>query len=175
MRAWRRGWARAVARRCARAVAWLTVVAFVMALQDCAVPPPQPVQAPGAPPSTTLPPPAPEARAPAGLDAIVAAQIAVGRIPGAVIVAGDAQGPTWRYVAGARTRGAQPEPMTMDTVFDLASLTKVIATTTAVLQLVEAGRLDLDAFVSESVGLDDVESAVAKMHRGEVLRSVVCL
>ncbi|MET9244465.1 S-(hydroxymethyl)mycothiol dehydrogenase [Nonomuraea sp. NPDC003709] len=37
------------------------------------------------------------------------------------------------------------------------------------------GRLDLDAFVSETIGLDDVEDAFAKMHRGEVLRSVVAL
>jgi S-(hydroxymethyl)mycothiol dehydrogenase len=35
------------------------------------------------------------------------------------------------------------------------------------------GRLDLDAFVSETIGLGDVEEAFAKMHRGEVLRSVV--
>jgi S-(hydroxymethyl)mycothiol dehydrogenase len=37
------------------------------------------------------------------------------------------------------------------------------------------GRLDLDGFVSETIGLDDVEEAFAKMHRGEVLRSVVML
>jgi uncharacterized protein YbbC (DUF1343 family)/CubicO group peptidase (beta-lactamase class C family) len=85
---------------------------------------------------------------PAGLDGIVAAQIAAGRISGAVVMGGDAQAGVWRYAAGARTHGPQPEPMTMDTVFDLASLTKVIATTTAVLQLVEAGRLDLDAPVA---------------------------
>lgn len=35
------------------------------------------------------------------------------------------------------------------------------------------GRLDLDAFVSETIGLGDVEAAFAKMQRGEVLRSVV--
>jgi S-(hydroxymethyl)mycothiol dehydrogenase len=35
------------------------------------------------------------------------------------------------------------------------------------------GRLDLDAFVSETITLDGVEEAFAKMHRGEVLRSVV--
>jgi S-(hydroxymethyl)mycothiol dehydrogenase len=35
------------------------------------------------------------------------------------------------------------------------------------------GRLDLDAFVTEEIGLDDVESAFDKMHSGEVLRSVV--
>ena len=37
------------------------------------------------------------------------------------------------------------------------------------------GRLDLDAFVSEEVTLDDVEAAFDKMHAGEVLRSVVIL
>ena len=37
------------------------------------------------------------------------------------------------------------------------------------------GRLPLDRFVSETIGLDDVEEAFAKMHRGEVLRSVVLL
>jgi S-(hydroxymethyl)mycothiol dehydrogenase len=37
------------------------------------------------------------------------------------------------------------------------------------------GRLDLDGFVSETIGLDGVEEAFARMHRGEVLRSVVVL
>ncbi|ASU85538.1 S-(hydroxymethyl)mycothiol dehydrogenase [Nocardiopsis gilva YIM 90087] len=37
------------------------------------------------------------------------------------------------------------------------------------------GRLPLERFVSERIGLDDVEEAFAKMHRGEVLRSVVTL
>jgi S-(hydroxymethyl)mycothiol dehydrogenase len=37
------------------------------------------------------------------------------------------------------------------------------------------GRLDLDAFVSERIGLDEVEAAFGRMHRGEVLRSVVLL
>jgi S-(hydroxymethyl)mycothiol dehydrogenase len=37
------------------------------------------------------------------------------------------------------------------------------------------GQLDLDRFVSETIPLDGVEEAFAKMHRGEVLRSVVVL
>jgi len=37
------------------------------------------------------------------------------------------------------------------------------------------GQLDLDRFVSETIGLGDVEEAFAKMERGEVLRSVVVL
>jgi S-(hydroxymethyl)mycothiol dehydrogenase len=41
--------------------------------------------------------------------------------------------------------------------------------------LYKQGRFDLDAFVSETIGLDDVEAAFTKMHHGEVLRSVVQL
>ncbi|MBO0895805.1 S-(hydroxymethyl)mycothiol dehydrogenase [Arthrobacter sunyaminii] len=37
------------------------------------------------------------------------------------------------------------------------------------------GRLDLDAFVSERIGLKDIEEAFTKMHDGKVLRSVVVL
>ena len=39
--------------------------------------------------------------------------------------------------------------------------------------LYQQGRLDLDAFVSELIGIGDIEAAFDKMHRGEVLRSVV--
>lgn len=35
------------------------------------------------------------------------------------------------------------------------------------------GRLDLDAFVTETIPLTDVEAAFARMHNGDVLRSVV--
>jgi len=41
--------------------------------------------------------------------------------------------------------------------------------------LYQQGRLDLDAFVTEEVGLDDVEAAFDRMHEGNVLRSVVIL
>jgi S-(hydroxymethyl)mycothiol dehydrogenase len=41
--------------------------------------------------------------------------------------------------------------------------------------LYQQGRLDLDAFVSEEIGIGDVEAAFEKMHHGDVLRSVVIL
>ncbi|GGO76422.1 oxidoreductase [Nocardioides deserti] len=41
--------------------------------------------------------------------------------------------------------------------------------------LYQQGRLDLDAFVTEEIGIDDVEAAFEKMHHGNVLRSVVVL
>ncbi|MBQ1121793.1 S-(hydroxymethyl)mycothiol dehydrogenase [Streptomyces sp. B15] len=43
------------------------------------------------------------------------------------------------------------------------------------IDLYQQGRLDLDAFVSEKIGLDDVEEAFDRMHHGDVLRSVVAL
>ncbi|MGD6741823.1 S-(hydroxymethyl)mycothiol dehydrogenase [Streptomyces sp. BH106] len=43
------------------------------------------------------------------------------------------------------------------------------------IDLYRQGRLDLDAFVTETVGLGDVEKAFARMHDGDVLRSVVVL
>jgi S-(hydroxymethyl)mycothiol dehydrogenase len=43
----------------------------------------------------------------------------------------------------------------------------------ALTELYLQGRLDLDAFVTEEIGLDDVESAFDRMQRGGVLRSVV--
>jgi S-(hydroxymethyl)mycothiol dehydrogenase len=45
----------------------------------------------------------------------------------------------------------------------------------ALIDLYLQGRLPLDRFVSEKIGIDDIEEAFAKMHRGEVLRSVVVL
>ncbi|MET9514488.1 S-(hydroxymethyl)mycothiol dehydrogenase [Streptomyces sp. NPDC002994] len=45
----------------------------------------------------------------------------------------------------------------------------------ALVDLYLQGRFDLDAFVSETIGLGDVEKAFEKMHRGDVLRSVVVL
>ena len=42
-------------------------------------------------------------------------------------------------------------------------------------RLMPVGRLDLDAFVTEEVGLGDVEAAFERMHHGDVLRSVVVL
>ncbi|MDP3967178.1 MAG: S-(hydroxymethyl)mycothiol dehydrogenase [Nocardioides sp.] len=41
--------------------------------------------------------------------------------------------------------------------------------------LYQQGRLDLDAFVTEEIGIDDVEAAFDRMHSGDVLRSVVVL
>jgi CubicO group peptidase (beta-lactamase class C family) len=77
--------------------------------------------------------------------------IAEARVPGAVLGFVNAAGD--RAVAFAGQAQAQPTPVAMrrETVFDLASLTKVIFTTTAILRLVEQGRLALDQPLSELI------------------------
>ncbi|CAJ0800072.1 Putative D-alanyl-D-alanine carboxypeptidase [Ralstonia psammae] len=79
------------------------------------------------------------------LEAVIAAQIADANVAGAVVAIGDASGVRERVALGQRFVGNTAEPMTEDTIFDLASLTKAVATATAVLQLAERGRLALDA------------------------------
>ena len=69
--------------------------------------------------------------------------VAAGRIPGAVLGV-TARGGRAVLACGAAEITPQARPMRRDSVFDLASLTKVIFTTTAVLRLVEAGRIGLD-------------------------------
>jgi len=82
------------------------------------------------------------------LRAIVEGQIGAGNIPGAVVLAGDAGHIRYQLAAGRRAVLPASEAMSADTVFDLASVTKVIATTTAVLQLSERGAVSLDAPVA---------------------------
>jgi len=67
-----------------------------------------------------------------------------GNIPGAVLLVGHNGTVAYRKAYGTRTVGQNPEPMTVDTVFDLASLTKVIATTTCVMRLEQLGQIKLN-------------------------------
>jgi CubicO group peptidase (beta-lactamase class C family) len=76
---------------------------------------------------------------------IVAAAVRDGGVPGAVAAVGRGQLTLSSWVAGrADTAQATARPMTAVTLFDLASLTKVVATTTTVLALAGGGQLGLD-------------------------------
>ena len=77
------------------------------------------------------------------IDDLVEEAIRESRLPGAVILVGQNERILYRKAFGLRAVVPNPEPMTVDTVFDLASLTKVVATTTSIMQLVEAGRISL--------------------------------
>ncbi len=76
---------------------------------------------------------------------IVEKEIHKGNIPGAVVLIGTPEGIIYRGAFGHRSLEPSQAPMTEDTVFDLASLTKVVATTTAIMQLAEKGKLRIDA------------------------------
>lgn len=78
------------------------------------------------------------------VDAIIQQAIADGNIPGAVLVVGHNGKIVYRKAYGERALEPKRLPMTLDTIFDLASLTKVVATTTAVMQLVELGKVRLN-------------------------------
>ncbi len=79
----------------------------------------------------------------ARIETLIEDAIRDGRLPGAVVVVGHAGEIVYTGAFGARAVDGPPEAMTPDTIFDLASLTKVVATTTSVMILVEEGRLRL--------------------------------
>jgi len=85
------------------------------------------------------------------LDQVITDAIAEGKLPGAVVLVGRGDETLVRKAYGHRALVPAREPMTPDTIFDLASLTKVVATTTAVMQQVEAGRIRLDDRVSDYI------------------------
>ena len=88
----------------------------------------------------------------ARIDALIEQAIRDRHLPGAVVVVGHGGEIVYERAFGARSLAPEtPEPMTADTVFDLASLTKVVATTTSVMMLVEEGRLRLRDRVAEYV------------------------
>jgi uncharacterized protein YbbC (DUF1343 family)/CubicO group peptidase (beta-lactamase class C family) len=75
----------------------------------------------------------------ASLDAIVENAIQDAQVPGAVLLVWHDGQTVYRKAFGNRSIEPRREAMTVDTVFDIASLTKVVATTVAVMQLVEKG------------------------------------
>jgi uncharacterized protein YbbC (DUF1343 family)/CubicO group peptidase (beta-lactamase class C family) len=78
------------------------------------------------------------------VDSIIQQAITDHNIPGAVLVVGHDGKVIYRKAYGERALEPRREPMTLDTVFDLASLTKVVATTTAVMQLMEQGKVRMN-------------------------------
>lgn len=93
----------------------------------------QPTQAPGVDPPRL-----------SRIDALVEASIAAGELPGAVVLVGRHGRVIYERAYGHRALDPAVEAMTIDTIFDLASLTKVVATTTSVMMLVEEGRIRLN-------------------------------
>lgn len=132
---------------------WLAALALALLPACVGVAPPP---APPAPPALEAPPPLPEAPPaplPLALDPqrfarisqVAQQEITAGHLPGAVILVGHQGKIVYRRAFGQRALLPRREPMTEDTIFDLASLTKVVATATAIMQLYDQKRLHLDA------------------------------
>lgn len=78
------------------------------------------------------------------LDAIILRSIARGEMPGAVVEIGHDGKIVYRKAFGERSLLPRREKMTVDTIFDCASLTKVIATAPSIMQLLEQGQFRLN-------------------------------
>lgn len=84
----------------------------------------------------------------AAVDDIVNQAVDEGNIPGGVVLVGHRGKVVYRKAFGWRLLEPTKEPMTVDTVFDLASLTKCVATATSVMKLVEQGKIRLNDVAS---------------------------
>jgi uncharacterized protein YbbC (DUF1343 family) len=78
------------------------------------------------------------------ISAIVNEEIAAGHLVGGVVVLGINDRIVLRQAYGQRSVTPDVKPATLDTIYDAASLTKVMATAVAIMQLVEQGKIELD-------------------------------
>ena len=87
------------------------------------------------------------------VDAVLSDAVRTHSFPGAVALVGGADGVIYAHAVGAHTYAADAPAMSIeDTLFDMASVTKVIATTTATMLLYQRGLLSLDTPLVELFG-----------------------
>jgi uncharacterized protein YbbC (DUF1343 family)/CubicO group peptidase (beta-lactamase class C family) len=79
----------------------------------------------------------------AQMDGVINQEIAQHHLPGAVVLVSRKGRIIWNKSYGSRAVEPAREAMTVDTIFDLASLTKVVATATSIMILVERGKVRL--------------------------------
>ena len=87
----------------------------------------------------------------APLDQILQSAVANKLTPGVVCIVGHNGAVIYRKAYGFRAINPILEPMTLDTVFDMASLTKVIATTGSVMRMVQLGQIKLNDPVAKYI------------------------
>ena len=85
------------------------------------------------------------------IDALVEKDIADKKLPGAVVLIGHKGKIVFRKAYGNRALVPNVEKMTVDTIFDVASLTKVVATTTSIMILVERGQIRLNDTIGKFI------------------------
>lgn len=86
-----------------------------------------------------------------GIEQLITSALAKGQLPGCVVAIGNQQGILYQSAFGFRALSPLREVMTEDTIFDLASLTKPIATATSLLILADQGKLALDSRVRDFI------------------------
>ncbi len=107
----------------------------------------------------------------AGIDSAVNEAIGRRQLPGAVVLVARNGRVVWNKSYGARAVEPVREPMTLNTIFDVASLTKVVATATSIMILVERGKLNLSDPVSNYIpelkgnGRDKITIELLLTHR----------
>jgi uncharacterized protein YbbC (DUF1343 family)/CubicO group peptidase (beta-lactamase class C family) len=94
------------------------------------------------------------------IDALVNKDIADKKLPGAVVLVGHKGKIVYRKAFGNRSLAPTVEKMTVDTIFDVASLTKPIATATSIMILVEQGKLRLNDTIGRFI--PEIEDEQAK-------------
>src|SRR5256714_12953574 len=85
------------------------------------------------------------------MDRVIDDAIQKKELPGAVVLVSHRGHIVWRKAYGSRAVEPQREAMTTDTIFDLASLTKIVATATSVMILVERGEIRLSDPVAKFI------------------------
>ena len=85
------------------------------------------------------------------LDDAINRAIEQNRLPGAVLIVGHNGKTVHRQAYGKRALVPKPEAMTVDTIFDVASLTKVVATTPALMKLFEQGKFRLNDQITDYI------------------------
>src|SRR5687767_3084454 len=93
------------------------------------------------------------------IEQLVLADIADKKLPGAVVIVGHKGKIVYRKAFGNRSLVPTVEKMTVDTIFDVASLTKPIATATSIMILVEQGKLRLNDTIGKFIPDIDDEQA----------------
>ena len=85
------------------------------------------------------------------VDDVIDQAIAAGHLPGAVLLVGHDGRVIYNKAYGHRALVPKQEPMTVDTIFDCASLTKVIATTSSLMKLFEQGKFRLNDRITDYI------------------------
>jgi serine-type D-Ala-D-Ala carboxypeptidase len=108
-------------------------------------------------------------------DAAIEAAIADHQMPGAVLLVGKGDAIVYEKAYGNRSLKPTTQPMTADTIFDFASLTKSVAAATSVLILIDRGQIELDAPVAKYIpefgnhGKEKITVRMLLLHHGGLI------